>query len=249
MDRLTKIGGTKGIGNAIVRGFLDEGAVVHFCARNGPDVEQVQEELAKAFPDTKVHGAAVDVSDAPALESWVRQCAGVSGGIDVVVANVSALTMANTPAGWEASFRTDAMGTYHLVEAALPFLELARGCIVAVASVTGRDVDFTAPSPYGALKAAVIHYVAQLAHSLAPKGVRANTVSPGNTYVAGGVWGGVEKANPDLFQSQMALNPMGRMARPEEVANAVVFLASDKASFISGANLNVDGALCTGVQF
>ncbi len=141
------------------------------------------------------------------------------------------------------------LGTFSLVDAALPFLEAARGNIVAIASVTGRDVDFTAPSPYGAAKAAVIHYVAQLAHALAPNGVRANTVSPGNTYVADGVWGAIERGQPDLFRSQMALNPTGRMAMPDEVANAVVFLASARASFISGANLNVDGALCTGVQF
>jgi NAD(P)-dependent dehydrogenase (short-subunit alcohol dehydrogenase family) len=75
-----------------------------------------------------------------------------------------------------------------LVKEALPALEKSKGCIVAISSVSGRDVDFTAPSPYGAFKAALIHYTAQLAHTLAPKGVRANTVSPGNIYVADGVW-------------------------------------------------------------
>lgn len=91
--------------------------------------------------------------------------------------------------------------------------------------------------------------MAQLAHTLAPRGIRANTVSPGNIYIEDGAWGGIEKNMPELFKSQIEKNPMGRMGKPEEVADAVLFLASDRASFVSGANLVVDGALCTGVQF
>lgn len=120
--------------------------------------------------------------------------------------------------------------------------------MLITATVSGRDVDFTAPGPYGAFKAALVHYTAQLAHTLAPKGIRANTVSPGNIYIADGVWGAVEKDSPEFFKSQLAKNPMGRMGKPEEIGNVVVFLASEKASFISGTNLVVDGALCTGVQ-
>lgn len=140
-------------------------------------------------------------------------------------------------------------GTVSLVNAALPFLESSRGNIITISSVSGRDIDFTAVSPYGAMKAALIHYTAQLAHTLAPKGVRANTVSPGNIYVEDGVWGGIEKADPKLFKEQLAKNPMGRMGKPEEVADVVVWLASGRAGFVSGANVVVDGSLCTGVQF
>ena len=141
------------------------------------------------------------------------------------------------------------LGTVTLVNSVLPHLEKTKGNIIAISSVSGRDVDFTATSPYGAFKAALIHYMAQSAHTLAPKGMRANTVSPGNTYIEDGVWGSIEKNMPELFKSQFAKNPMGRMGKASEVADAVVFLASESASFISGANLNVDGALCTGVQF
>ena len=88
-----------------------------------------------------------------------------------------------------------------------------------------------------------------MAHTLAEKGVRANSVSPGNIYIENGVWGGIERGNKELFETQLGRNPMGRMGRPEEVANAVCFLASARASFVSGANLVVDGSLCTGVQF
>jgi 3-oxoacyl-[acyl-carrier protein] reductase len=136
-----------------------------------------------------------------------------------------------------------------LVNASLPHLEKTKGNIITISSVSGRDIDFTATSPYGAFKAALIHYTAQLAHTLAPKGVRANTVSPGNVYIEDVVWGNIEKGNPELFKSQLGKNPMGRMGKASEIANAVVFLASEKASFISGTNLVVDGSLCTGVQF
>ena len=87
-----------------------------------------------------------------------------------------------------------------------------------------------------------------LALDLAPKGIRANAVSPGNTYFDGGVWQGIESGNPELFATALGLNPTGRMGTPEEVAFAVVMLASPRASRISGTNLVVDGALTRGVQ-
>lgn len=165
------------------------------------------------------------------------------------MSNVSSLSIANDVASWTTAFNTDMLGTVSLVNASLPHLEASKGAIITISSVSGRDVDFTATSPYGAFKAAVIHYTAQLAHTLAPKGVRANTVSPGNIYIEDGVWGGIEKGHPELFKSQFEKNPMGRMGKASEVADVVVFLASERASFVSGTNLVIDGSLCTGVQF
>ncbi|KAI7126247.1 hypothetical protein KC324_g17559, partial [Hortaea werneckii] len=167
---------------------------------------------------------------------------------DVVVANVSALSLDDSAESWEKAFRTDMMGTQTMYGAAIPELEKTKGNIVTISSVSGRDIDFSAPSPYGAMKAALVHYTAQLAHTLAPKGIRANTCSPGNIYIEDGVWGGVEKNMPEFFEKQKAANPMGRMGKPEEIADAVLFLASERASFVSGSNFVVDGALCTGVQ-
>jgi 3-oxoacyl-[acyl-carrier protein] reductase len=83
---------------------------------------------------------------------------------------------------------------------------------------------------------------------LAGKKIRANSVSPGNTYFPGGIWEQIETGNPDLFKESLALNPTGRMGTPQEMANAAVFLASPAASFITGSNLVVDGALTQGVQ-
>ena len=166
-----------------------------------------------------------------------------------MVANVSALAIPDEPANWQASFDTDMMGTVRLVNAALPYLERSDAAsIVTIASVSGREIDFAA-GPYGTFKAAIIHYTQGLAYQLADKGIRANSLSPGNTYFDGGVWQNIEQQNPDLFGTAMGLNPTGRMARPEEIARAAVFLASPAASFMTGANLLVDGALTRGVQF
>jgi len=99
------------------------------------------------------------------------------------------------------------------------------------------------------MKAAIIHYTQGLAFQLAGKGIRANTLSPGNTYFEGGVWHQIQQGNPKLYAEALALNPTGRMGTPQEMANAAVFLASPAASFVTGTNLVVDGALTRGVQF
>jgi 3-oxoacyl-[acyl-carrier protein] reductase len=149
---------------------------------------------------------------------------------------------------WRRGFEVDMMGCVRLVEAAMPSLEAsAAGSIVTISSVSGREIDFAA-GPYGAFKAALVHYTQGLAFQLAGKGIRANSVSPGNTYFEGGVWNQIEDGNPDLFKTALALNPTGRMGTPQEMANAAVFLASPAASFVTGTNLVVDGALTRGVQ-
>ncbi len=238
-------GGSRGIGRAIVEALADEGATVSFCARSADGVDSALSELRAA--GRTVYGTPVDVADGDALRSWVTHCAEELGGLDVVVANVSALAIPGSEENWEASFRTDMLGTVRLVEAALPSLEASdRGAVVTVSSVSGREIDFAA-GPYGTMKGAIVHYTQGLAYQLAGR-VRANTVSPGNTYFPGGVWESIEQGDPDLYAHALSLNPTGRMARPEEIARAVAFLASPAASFVSGTNLVVDGALTRGVQ-
>jgi 3-oxoacyl-[acyl-carrier protein] reductase len=238
-------GGTKGIGRAIVEALADEGARVAFCARTAGDVEAAERELRAAGHD--VAGTVVDVSEGNALGRWVAETAERFGGLDVVVANVSALAVNRDEASWKASFEVDLMHTVHLVEAALPHLERSgHGNVVAVSSVSGREVDFF-HGPYGSMKAALVHYIAGLAYQHAGK-VRANAVSPGNVYFDGGVWQNIERNDPEFFARAMALNPTGRMCTDDEVAYAVTMLASPRASFITGTNLVVDGALTRGVQ-
>jgi 3-oxoacyl-[acyl-carrier protein] reductase len=240
-------GGTKGIGRSIVRKFAAEGAAVALCARSreGVDAEVSALEVAGA----KAYGEAVDVSDKSALETFVENAAEAIGGIDIIVANVSALAVGGDEESWKAGFETDMMGTVRVVDAAMPHLQKSDAAsIVTIASVSGREIDFAA-GPYGAFKAALIHYTQGLAFQLAGQNIRANSVSPGNTYFEGGVWNQIEAGNPELYADSLALNPTGRMATPDEIANGVVFLASPAASFITGTNLVIDGALTRGVQF
>lgn len=239
-------GGTKGIGRAIVETLLAEGAHVAFCARDADGVRAASTALAERAGH--VVGDVVDVGDGPALKAWVARAAEVLGGIDIVVANVSALAFSNDEAGWQRGFEVDMMGTVRLVDAAMPWLEASKqAAIVTISSVSGREIDFAA-GPYGAFKAAIVHYTQGLAFNLAARRIRANSVSPGNTYFEGGVWEQIEQGNPKFFAEAMALNPTGRMGTPQEMANAAVFLASPAASFVTGANLVVDGALTRGVQ-
>ena len=240
-------GGTKGIGRAIAETLAAEGADVAICARNAGEVSEAVEALTAK--GVKASGKVLDVSDGPALAAWVQTAAADLGGLDIAVANVSALSIPDDEESWSKGFQTDLMGTVRLVNAAMPFLEKSKAAaIVTISSVSGREVDFAA-GPYGTFKAAIIHYTQGLAYQLAGKGIRANTVSPGNTYFEGGVWHKIKDGNPELYKTALDLNPTGRMGTPQEMANAVVFLASPAASFITGTNLVVDGALTRGVQF
>src|SRR4051794_4936165 len=240
-------GGTRGIGRAVADHFAREGADVAVCARNADEVSEAVAALRAT--GVKATGRALDVADGPALMRWIKDAGDELGGVDIVVANVSALAIGQDDASWKAEFDTDMMGTVRAVNAAMPFLEKSSAAaVVVIASVSGREVDFAA-GPYGVFKAALIHYAKGLSYQLAGKGIRVNALSPGNTYFPGGVWEKIEHGNPELFAQAMSLNPTGRMGRPEEMARAVVFLASPAASFITGTNLVVDGALTKGVQF
>jgi len=240
-------GGTKGIGRAIAETLAAEGADVAICARNAEEVNAAVSKLQSK--GVRAVGAVVDVGDGPALKAWTQSVAKSLGGIDIVVANVSALSISSDEESWKKGFEVDLMGAVRLVDAAMPFLEKSNAAsIVTISSVSGREVDFAA-GPYGTFKAALIHYTQGLAFQLAGKGIRANTVSPGNTYFEGGVWNKIKDGNPALYAEALALNPTGRMGTPQEMANAVAFLASRAASFVTGTNLVVDGALTRGVQF
>jgi len=183
-------GATRGIGRAIAETLASEGVNVSICARNADDVTQAVNALKAG--GGKVHGAAVDVADAKALAGWVEESAKAFGGLDIVIANVSALAINQEEESWQKEFEVDMMCSVRMVNAAMPWLVLIEAAsIVAVASVSGREVDFAA-GPYGTFKAALIHYVQGLAYQLAGKGIRANTLSPGNTYFPGGVWEQIE---------------------------------------------------------
>lgn len=239
-------GGSKGIGRRCADLLAEEGCHVGLCARTAAEVDATAAALrAKGVT---AFGQAVDVADRAALEAWVAASAQALGGIDIVIANVSALAVEDNEEAWRTGFGTDLMHTVRTVNAAMPWLEASKAAsITVISSVSGREIDFTGPA-YGAFKAALVHYAQGLAYRLAGQGIRANTVSPGNTYFEGGIWPWIERNNPALFSQALALNPTGRMATAEEVARGVVFLASPASSFTTGTNLVIDGALTRGVQ-
>jgi 3-oxoacyl-[acyl-carrier protein] reductase len=239
-------GGTKGIGRRTADILADEGCNVSICARNETEVRAAVD----AFQSKGVHayGEAIDVADKAALEGWIASTSKALGGIDIVVANVSALAVQDNEEAWQNAFQVDMMHTVRTVNAALPYLEKSQHpSITIVSSVSGREIDFTGPA-YGGIKAALIHYAQGLAYRLAGKGIRVNAVSPGNVYFEGGIWAWIEENNKDLFAQAMALNPTGRMATAEEIGRGIVFLASPASSFTTGTNLVIDGALTRGVQ-
>ena len=239
-------GGTRGIGRAIAEGLADEGCNVGVCARNGDEVAATVAALkAKGVA---AFGAAVDVADGVALRHWVADMETSLGGLDIYVSNVSAQGGTMDEDCWRRSFDVDTMGAVIGIEAALPHLEKSEAGAVVMIITTGALQVFPPRKPYAVVKAANLAYMKYLSYDCAPNGVRVNAVSPGSIFFVGGVWDRRRVNEPEKYQRMIALNPTGRMGRPEEVANAVVFLASPAASFITGTNLVVDGTSTTRIQ-
>lgn len=248
--RVLVTGGTRGIGSAIVHTMLQEGASVALCARNAQQVQEVVEGLEQHGYEAS--GAAVDVSDRQALANWVEEAAHQMGGIDVVIANPSAFGVGVAQQDWERGYEVDLMGTVNLMELAQPHLERAAqvkgdAAILVLSSVMVVEAD--RESAYGAYKAALTYHAKGAARRLAPAGIRINIVSPGTIYVEDGFWGNVKRHMPELYEGYFKRNPFGRMGKPEEIANVAAFLCSPAASFVTGANVHVDGGLSSRVNY
>ena len=244
--RVLVTGGTRGIGAAIVDCFLAEGAKVAFCARDAAQVESRLGEL-KSHGHTVV-GAAVDVSDAEAYAGWLSDSVEALGGADIFIPNVSGGAQAGEE-GWKSAFDVDLMATVRGCEAMLPHLAASgAGAIVVIASIAGLE-DFGSPGGYNTIKAGLIAYASQLGAAAAPHGIRVNTVSPGPIHVDDGFWGGVKRAQPDVYKATQARHPLGRLGTAQEVATCVAFLASPAASWVTRTNVVIDGGFTKRVQF
>ena len=248
--RAIVLGGTRGIGRAIADLLADEGADVAICARNQDQIDSAVTDLKSK--GVSAHGRSVDIADRDALSKWVDDAAGILGGVDILVSNASALSAGNTEENWQAGFDIDVMGAQRSITAAQPHLEKAAAengdaSIIIISSVSAAETTYA--NAYGAMKAALIHVGKGYAKQLAGKHVRCNIVSPGTVYFKGGVWNMIEENMPDMYKDAMAKNPTGRMATPEDIANASVFLASPRSSFTTGVNLVVDGAYTSRVNF
>ncbi|WP_309092215.1 SDR family oxidoreductase [Phenylobacterium sp.] len=243
-------GGSRGIGRAIAETFADEGANVAVCARNPDQVAETVAALERR--GVRAWGQAVDITDKQALQAFVMGAAETFGGLDVLVSNASALVQGVSEDDWRAMFEVDLLGAVRSFEAARPHLEKAAAAngdaaFILISSISAAEA--TGASSYGAMKAALIHYAKGVAREGARKGLRCNVVSPGTVLFDGGVWGRVRDNMPDFFAQMIKRNPTGRMATPEEIAAATVFLASPRSAFTTGINMVVDGAISSRVNF
>jgi 3-oxoacyl-[acyl-carrier protein] reductase len=237
--RVVVAGGSRGIGRAIALGFAATGASVSICARGEAALRETERELVAAGAG-KVHAAVCDLADGDAVRGYVAAAAAALGGIDVLVNNASGFGRSDDEAGWAASISVDLMATVRASQTAMPHLLASRGSIVHISSISGLTPSVRTP-PYGAVKAALIQYTLTQAAALASQGVRVNCVAPGSIEFPGGVWDQARQHNPKLYQGILASIPSGRMGTAEEVANVVMFLASDAARWVTGQTIAVDG--------
>lgn len=239
-------GATRGIGRAIANLLADEGANVAICSRNREEVDSAVEELGAK--GVKAIGAAVDAADKDAYQQWIQSAAQQLGGIDILVPCVSGKGGQMGEDGWQLNVQLDLLGTTRAIEAATPALkESGAGAIICIGSTAAVE-EFGGPMTYNAVKAAVIVHAQQLALALAADGIRVNCISPGPTMVEGSDWDFIKNNMPEIYNATLAAHPTGRLGTPEEIARAVVFLASPAASWITGANLVVDGGFTKRMQ-
>jgi len=233
-------GGSKGIGRAIALALADEGANVAICARGQEALRDTERLLLER--GCTVVADVCDVSDPAALDGFLQSARTAFGRLDILVNNPSALAsaFADDEAGWRSSFDVDIMAAVRASWKVVPWMaEVGGGCILHISSVSGLEAG--SPPAYAAAKAALISHSKTLAVALAPKKIRVNVIAPGSIEFAGGLWEATRQNDQAFYAKVLGAIPWGRMGTPDEVANAAVFLVSERASWITGVCLGVDG--------
>jgi 3-oxoacyl-[acyl-carrier protein] reductase len=234
-------GGSRGIGLAIAQSFANEGADVTISARHQRDLLHAQAEVGQ--------GCAIYQMDAVNPEECaeaIRFMEKSKGALNILVTCVG--SGQSVPPGqetaneWQRVINLNLFSATNLITAATPLLSRSMpASIVCISSICGREA-LGAPVAYSAAKSALDAAVNGLSRPLAMQNIRINSVSPGNIFFQGGTWDKKQKDNPDLVQKMLISDvPMQRFGTPESVADAVIFLGSPRADFITGANLVVDG--------
>jgi len=236
-------GASRGIGRAIALGFAREGASLALCARGAEGLERTAGELRAL--GGKVHAAPCDIADKAALEGFLDGAREALGAIHVLVNSASGFGVMDTEDGWAAGFGVDVMAAVRATRKVAPWIEEAGGgAIVHISSISGMEASTT--PPYGAAKAALQSHAISMAKALARKNIRVNAVAPGSIEFPGGSWEAIRNANPKMYESVRRGIPFGRLGTPEEVADVVVFLASERGRWITGVTLAVDGGQLIG---
>ena len=231
-------GGSRGIGRAIALGFAKAGGDVSICARDPKALEQTRSELAAL--GVKAHAASADLAQGDSVRGYVRDAVGALGGVDFLVNNASAFGSSDDDKGWTSNLAVDMLSIVHATQEALPALKKVQGSVVNISSIAALHPAARQP-PYGAIKAAVIHYTVTQAAMYAKDRVRVNCIAPGSIEFPGGVWDRRKTDNPALYNATLQSIPFGRMGHAEEVANVALFLASPLAAWVTGQAIAVAG--------
>lgn len=242
--RVVVAGSSRGIGKAIGIGFLREGASVVFTSRNVASLGDLKEELA-SFESARYLLITCDVQETASLQKLADEVVAQWGGVDVVVANVGSGRSLPDPLPprehFEKVFALNFDTAVATARQFLPSLTISNGNLIFISSIAGMEA-IGAPVDYAVAKASVIAFSKNLARKLARQSIRVNCVAPGNIIFPGGSWEEKLLADPDrinrLIESTV---PMNRFGTPDEIADACLFLASERARFITGALLSIDG--------
>src|SRR5215469_16216677 len=220
-------GGSRGIGKAIALGYAACGGDVSICARDAETLEETRAEIARH--GHKVHAAKADLADGEAVRGYVREAIAALGGVDFLVNNASAFGGSDDDKGWSRSLAIDMLAIVHATQEALPALKASQGSAVNISSIAAFHPAARQP-PYGAIKAAAVHYTATQAALYARDRIRVNCIAPGSIEFPGGIWDRRKTEDPKLYNATLASIPFGRMGHAEEIASVALFLASPYAS-------------------
>lgn len=240
-------GASRGIGRAIALGLAGEGANVAICARTEGPLRDV--EAAITSLGVTAYARPCDVADPPALDAFLDEALIALGGIDILVHNASALAAGDDAGSWEASLQVDLMAAVRACGKVTPAMAAAGGgSILFISSVSALEASPMPDVAYTTAKAALLAYAKKLSILCAPQRIRVNTIAPGSTEFAGGMWAHVKQEQPTLYEAVRASIPWRRLGTPEEIADAAVYLVSPRAGWITGECLAVDGGQHRGMR-